>query len=91
MSIAVDYPGGMQFELYREGELIYTSSEFGSVGAGLFAGLVSSEPFDEVLLNDWDPWLQVFIDDLHFGPPIPAPSVLAVLAAGLLAPRRSRR
>ncbi len=66
--ISADYPGGMKIELFSEGRLIYTSSNFGVGGAGNFAGLLSTDLFDGALLYDWIPG-DVFIDDLHFGPP----------------------
>ncbi len=67
--IGVDYPGGMHFELYREGVLIYESSEFVPGGVGNFAGLVSTELFDMAVLMDVPPSSEAEIDDLHFGPP----------------------
>ena len=86
--IAVDFPGDVQFELFREGELIYTSSEFGIGGVGNFAGLVSSEFFDAaVILDPTDQ--SVFIDDLHFGVPVPSALVLLALA-GLFSGGRRR-
>ena len=87
--IAVDYPGLMQFKLFSGGELAYTSSEFGMGGAGLFAGLLSTEPFDAAVLID--PAGEAEIDDLHFGPPIPAPPALALLALAAARPGRRRR
>ena len=41
--IAVDFPGVIQLELYRDGRLTHTSAPYGT-GIGLFAGLVSNEP-----------------------------------------------
>jgi hypothetical protein len=87
--IAADFPGGLEFELFREGELIYASGGFGLGGVGNFGGVIADEPFDEVLIDDWlgdDP----FLDDLHFGPPIPAPATLVLLGAALLPGRRRR-
>ncbi|HRQ76084.1 MAG TPA: hypothetical protein PK098_09225, partial [Phycisphaerales bacterium] len=89
-SVAVDYPGGIRFQLYRKGELIYTSSSFtGSLG--LFTGLISETPFDAVHLYRNGPSLSVAIDDLHFGPPIPAPGAMGVFALAALGHRRRRR
>ncbi|MCH8165665.1 MAG: PEP-CTERM sorting domain-containing protein [Planctomycetes bacterium] len=86
--IAVDFPGLIQFELFSAGELIYSSSAFGVGGAGNFAGLLSTEPFDMVAVLD--PSDQVVnIDDLHFG--VPAPATLALLALGGLFFSRRRR
>jgi len=89
-AIAVDFPGAVTFRLYNQGQLIYTSGIFGSNGIGWFGGLISTQPFDAAVIID--PFEYVFIDDLFFGPPIPAPGALALLgAAGLLAPRHRRR
>ncbi len=86
--IAVDYPGGMKFQLFSEGRLIYTSGDFGLGGAGNFAGLLSTDLFDGALLYDWIDGT-VFIDDLHFG--VPAPGSLPLLALGALTQRRRRQ
>ncbi len=85
--IAVDFPGIVQFELYSEGQLIYTSSLFGA-GVGLFAGLVSTEPFDMARIADpFDD--NVAIDDLHFG--VPAPGAIWLFGLAALLPARRRR
>jgi len=88
-SIAADFPGGLIVELYLAGEMFYQSSYFGGTGYGNFGGLLSSLPFDGAVLRDDDQY--VAIDDVHFGPPIPAPSALCIVSAALLAPRRRRR
>jgi hypothetical protein len=49
--------------------------------------LVSDQPFDKVTFFDFG----LFIDDLHFGPPIPAPPVGALMAIGLGLQRGRRR
>jgi hypothetical protein len=87
-SIAADFPGFLTIELCYQDELFYTSNEFGVGGVGNFGGLVSTEPFDRAVLID--PPGQVFLDDLHFGPPIPAPSALCIVSAVLLVARRRR-
>jgi len=86
--IAVDYPGGMKFDLFSNGRLIYTSSNFGLGGAGNFAGLLSTDLFDGALLYDWILG-GVFIDDLHFG--VPTPGTFALLALGAFCTHRRRR
>ena len=65
--IAADFPGALRIQLFSEGDLIYTSSNFGSIGVGHFAGLISSELFDEAILIDWVDEDSVALDDLHFG------------------------
>ena len=87
--IAVDYPGDVRIQLFDRGALIFTSSDnFPGGGFGFFAGLVSTEFFDGVIISDPTDDA-VFIDDLHFG--VPAPPTLAVLAFGALAACRRRR
>ena len=82
--IAADYPGFVRFELFLLGQPIY-SGNFPGGGLGFFAGLLSSQPFDEVVILDWviD---QVTLDDLHFG--VPAPGAWALLILGGLGRRR---
>jgi hypothetical protein len=88
-SIAADFPGLLIIELYYDDELFYTSNVFGVGGYGNFGGLVSTDPFDRAVLRD--PPGQVFLDDLHFGPPIPAPSALCTVGAAFFAARRRRQ
>jgi hypothetical protein len=87
--IAADFPGGLTIDLHYEGEFFYQSSYFGPGGLGNFGGLVSTEPFDRAVIWDFDE--QVNLDDLHFGPPIPAPSAMALIGAALLGIRCRRR
>lgn len=86
--IAVDHPNNVAFRLYWQGQLTYTSSNFNHGGVGHFAGLISDQPFDAAVI--YDPANGVFIDDLYFGPPIPAPGALGLLACAAVI-RRSRR
>ncbi len=83
----MDFPGLMRIELYDQGRLIYTSSNFLPGGVGNFAGLLSDAPFDAAVLID--PLGEAEIDDLHFG--VPAPGALPLLALGALTQRRRRR
>jgi hypothetical protein len=89
-SMAADFPGFLGFDLYFEGEFIYKSTEFGIGGYGNFGGLISTQPFDRVVIWEYGTHPNVVVDDLHFGPPIPAPSALCVISAALLAARRRR-
>lgn len=91
--VAIHHPGTAQFRLYNQGELIYTSSYFFHGGLGNFAGLASTIPFDEVYIFRPPPNAnQVFIDDLHWGAPVPVPSALALLGiTGLLTRSRRRK
>jgi hypothetical protein len=67
-AIAVHFPGHMRFDLYNQGRLFYSSISLGGGGTGLFAGLVSTQVFDRVVLKGIQ---ATNVDDLHFGPPIP--------------------
>ena len=88
--IGTDFPGIIRIDLYNEGELFYSSIDFGGPPIGAFGGLLSSEPFDmAVILDPSDP--VVNIDDLFFGPPIPAPGALWLLALSALCGYRRRR
>lgn len=88
--IAIDFPGTASITLTNQGNAVYTSNQFKGGGTGNFGGLVSSTPFDGAVifkLSGFD----VVIDDLHFGPPVPGPAGLAVLALGGLLPSSRRR
>jgi len=88
-AIAADFPGGLMIELYWEGDLLYTSSNFGQGGSGWFAGLVSTDPFDFAVFRDWIDE-STFIDDLHFGPPIPGAPVVVAFVFAVFTRRRRR-
>jgi MYXO-CTERM domain-containing protein len=89
-SIGTHYPGLLFFELYSQGTLIYSSSNF-STATGFFAGLVSSQPFDSAVIGNWGFEATANIDNLYFGPAIPAPPAFVLLgAAGLCVHRRRR-
>lgn len=84
--IAADYPGSVQFDLYSHGEFLNCSGFFTN-GIGDFAGLVSSVPFESVIITD--PVLPPhFIDDLYFG--VPSPGALSLITMTILFPRRAR-
>jgi hypothetical protein len=63
----------------------------GGGGTGFFSGVISTIPFDTVVIKD--PFgANTLIDDLYFGPPIPAPGALAILGlAGLMCSQKRRR
>jgi len=88
-AIGVDFPGGIQLTLVYHGVPFYTSTGFVGPGEGAFGGIISSNPFDGVLIID--PRGDVFIDDLHFGPPIPAPPAIALIVLPFMCPCRRRR
>jgi hypothetical protein len=89
-SIAIEFPGFAAIHLYSNRSLIYQSTAFGSTPVGNFGGLISDFSFDRAVI--YDPSGDVFIDDLHFGPPIPAPGALAIFGlAGLMCSQKRRR
>ena len=89
--IAMEHPGLLDIKVYDGGQLLYSSTISGlASGSVFFMGLTSSTSFDKVVIRDpLDNF--VFIDDLYFGAPVPAPGGVAVLIAGLLMPVRRRR
>jgi hypothetical protein len=88
-TIAAEFPGIVQFRLYNQNQLIFISMGFGTSGVGHFGGLVSDQPFDKIIVSD--PTGGLFVDDLHFGPGIPAPSALALFGLAALRGRSRRR
>jgi MYXO-CTERM domain-containing protein len=87
--IAIDFVGLAQFELFRDGELIYTSYVFDD-NPSTFAGLFSTEPFDAVVLDDPTAGF-ISIDNLYFGPPIPAPGAFGLIGLSAFLGTRRRR
>jgi hypothetical protein len=90
-SIAVDFPGFVKFTLLSHNQVIFESPLFMPGGYGNFRGLISDQPFDSVIIAD--PTGGVYVDDLHFGPPIPAPPVgaLGIIALSFDGWSRRRR
>jgi hypothetical protein len=81
--LAFDYVGGLQVELFNNGNLIFTSNTY-LAGFNPFVGLISTEPFDLALAHDWfDP--TVAVDNIHFGPAIPGPGALTLLGLAPIA------
>jgi uncharacterized protein (TIGR03382 family) len=75
--------------LFDKGKAVYTSPLLGGGGTGHFAAVISDQPFDSALL--WDPLTGLVIDNIYFGPPIPAPGALMLLGAAFaMLPRRRR-
>ncbi len=88
--LGFDYIGHLQIRLYSGGRLVFESVLY-NAGFFPFVGVVSTDAFDAAVarrpLHDI-----VAIDNLHFGPPIPGPGMLPLLAiAGIVAVQRKRR
>jgi hypothetical protein len=63
------FPGGLYAKLYLQGQLIYSSSNLRTTPFTYgFGGIVSAQPFDEVVF--WDADGYIAIDDILFAPPI---------------------
>jgi len=86
-ALGLDHPASAIMELLYEGESIGVANFSGS-GFGNFSGIVSTEPFDAVILSD--AMAPSFIDDLHFVT-IPAPGSMACFVIVSLVCRRGRR
>ena len=89
-SLALDHPGFEAFKLYSNGQMLFDTGQMGGSGTGKFSGVISSTPFDSVVIQD-PVGQSTLIDDLHFGPPIPAPGTLALIAAAALLGQTRRR
>jgi hypothetical protein len=89
--IAVDHPGSLYIELFSGGQMIYSSSGSGyQQPTPHFMGIVSDISFDRArIVNPFS--TTVFIDNLYFGAPIPAPGAVGLLGALGLLPARRRR
>jgi hypothetical protein len=85
-AIASDVLSLIDIQLFSDGRMIYGSDPFDD-SQSRFGGLISTVPFDAVVIRDPSDGA-VSIDDLYFGPPIPAPGTLAAFAVVLLTPRR---
>jgi hypothetical protein len=84
--IAAEFPGAVRFSLFSRGALLYESQPYSRGLGNLFVGLVSTAPFDAVVIDDPID-NAVFLDDLYFG--VPAPGVLPLVAlAGAMGGRR---
>lgn len=85
--IAADFPGGIAYVLYLQGESIGSES-FGFGGSGNFGGLYSDIAFDRVVILD-PTGGSVGVDDLHIS--IPSPGAAALLLGLGACGKRSRR
>ncbi len=90
MWVAANFLGPLKISLY-DGDTFLGSKSTASPGIGnKFFGVVSDVQFNKVIIEDFADGLP-FVDDLHFGGPIPAPGVLAAFLAAAGLCTRSRR
>lgn len=86
-SLAMHYPGGVVVQLYLDDVSLGEPLDSPTSGFNNFFGIVSEVGFNRAVI--YDPDILVAIDNLYFGPPIPAPAGLALLAlAGIRLRRR---
>jgi len=90
-SFGVTFPGTIVFDLYLGVEVVSLNHIYLSDGAGSFAGLVSDEPFDTVVLRSFSTGAQPFIGDLYFGQPVPGPGAWAIGVAAMMGIGSGRR
>jgi len=89
-AIGAWFPGKLFAKLYWQGTLIYSSQSLDTFPLTYaFGGIVSTEPFDEVVFWDSDGF--IFVDDIKFSSTVPAPGAAVILLAGALRSRSRRR
>jgi len=88
--LAFDLPGTARADLYRNGQLVHESSNFGQSGFGNFGGIFDISFDEAIIAGPLGGINQVALDDLHFVS-IPAPAVPVGLLLGALALRSRRR
>lgn len=89
-AIGFEFLDVLVIDLLSDEELLFTSNWYVS-GFTPFVGLISTVPFDAVIARDINQNVMT-IDNILFGPPVPAPGGLLTLGVGaiILAGRRRR-
>ncbi len=64
--IAADFPGVLGYSLFVGGTPVFETDGLAHGGLGNFLGLLSTTPFDEVIISP-PGGIKVNVDDLHFG------------------------
>jgi hypothetical protein len=89
-AIAFDFIGSLYIEFYNRGSLVFASNHY-FADFTPFVGFISDASFDAVIAYDGDDEV-VVINNLLFGPAVPAPATLsALLIAALGGSTRRRR
>ena len=86
--LAADYLGAAAFRLFRDEVFIEQVEFYSDYDPFDFGGIISDAPFDRVEIVDVTDGA-VYIDDVHFGAPVPGPGGMGLLA--LLCVRQRRR
>ena len=64
-AVGINYPGALRITGFLAGAQVFASSDLGGSGDGFFAGIISTDPFDSVLIEDWVDNF-AYIDDLNY-------------------------
>jgi hypothetical protein len=64
-AVGMNYPGAVTISGFLGAAPVFTSSDFGGSGAFFFAGIVSTDAFDNIEIKDWVDDA-VYIDDLFY-------------------------
>jgi hypothetical protein len=86
--IAFEWLGNLQVKLFKQGQLIYTSDNFEHAFTP-FVGFILDSNFDSALAYRGNSSV-VALDNIYFGPPIPAPSALGLLVLACVRQNRRR-
>lgn len=90
--LAIHHGGNAYFNLYSHGSLIGTSAFDPVGGIGSFLGVVSTQPFDEVVITKPEIYgIHFAVDDLHWGNQVPAPGALVFISLLPFTSNRKRR
>jgi hypothetical protein len=87
-ALAADFPGLFIVEFYWNESFLGSAQFEGLGGPGNFSGVISTTPFNRVVMSDSDSDFSV--DDLHLVA-VPAPPILLAFAGGLALLGRGRR
>ncbi len=89
MWTAVNFLGHVKLEIFYEDVLVGTKSDLQTGIFNKFQGIVSDTQFNKLVISDWAGGLP-FVDDLHFGGPIPAPGAIGIFGLAAIAGSRRR-
>lgn len=88
-SMALEYRGSILVELYMHGRLLDTTVMY-SAAFTPFVGLTSTASFDSAIVYDGDDEV-VVVDNLYFGPTVPAPGSIVLLWVAAFTARHRRK
>jgi hypothetical protein len=88
-AFAMDFIGDVIVQLYSQNQLIFTGQLY-DADFTPFLGIFSTAPFDAAVITD-PADNDINVDNFYIGPPVPAPSALALLGLATLSVRSRRR